>query len=211
MATARQVFNFADGGLNMFQSATGGCSGGVTSPAAPNATYCMSIAAGSENCRLDIIDAGSELSPGTATTSPYKATFKFRTTDATPAAAIDFFSFRDNSGTVDSAKHITLRLRTDGDVEIRSGDNGTVDATISAPFTADTWHDISVWFQLSATGDAEVVIDGASTTTNSKDYAATDGTNVAAHWQNAASSSTTIYVADRDWETKQKYRAMYRQ
>ena len=192
MATGLYANNFDDGGLNLITN-SGGSPSSVSSPAPPFANYAIQLDAGEyiglQSNNLEV------LLPSASVTSPIKVTFKVRFTDVTPGASIDFFRQGANNDT-DAGANIALRLRTDGDVEIRSADNTTVDATISAPFTADTWHEISVWVQISATGNAEVVFDGNSTTTTSKDYLSTSGSTSRCSWQNNTSSAMTMYVTE---------------
>jgi len=128
--------------------------------------------------------------------APFKNLFKVHFTDTTPSSDSDFAVFHKSGGSTDGYRNLTLRLLTTGNVEVRSNDNGTVAATITAPFTDNEWHQVSVWFEESATGDAEIVIDGTSTTITSADFDASTGTanNVRPRFFGPASG--TMYITE---------------
>ena len=189
MAQCELVWALPDGGLSQFAGISGAPSA-TASPAPPNSKYALQVDT-DEHCYLVNHGGGGRLLPS-AGSSPYKFTFLIRLTDTTPSAQFILCGVRNSGGSTDAYFNIALELRTDGDLEVRSNDNSTVDATISAPFTANTWHEISIWYQESATGNAVVTIDGNKTSTTSKDYLASTGT--ARRWLQLGEGAVTSDV-----------------
>ena len=69
----------------------------------------------------------------------------------------DFFQVIDTS----SGVSIALRLKTDGDVDLIR--NGTVAATLTTPFTVNTWHFVEIGIIINgSSGKFIVVIDGSN-------------------------------------------------
>ncbi len=81
--------------------------------------------------------------------------FYYRFSDLSPTTEYRFFAAT-FSAHVTVGSPLNLILETDGDVRVEDDDDATI-ATISSPFTVDTWHKIDVRY-LPGTTDGEVQI-----------------------------------------------------
>ncbi len=198
MAEIRKVISFASGDTAMIDTIASGSPSVASTPAPPNSKYCVVADASVGSSVISFLFPESGNDQGLINTSgnyasPFKYTFKVRFDDVTPTNAVKMVQCG-NSGLF-AETDLALRLNTNGDVDILSGGTAdTIDATFTTPFTANTWHEISIWYQRSATGNAEVVIDGTSKTTSSKDYLGSVTTSAGIHFRNAASPDTEIIV-----------------
>lgn len=209
MGVFRSCWNFADGGLGMFDALSGSPVNGSTSPTPPNASRRMEVVANSWiKLRTSSFAGGRDKSTNTGSLGTYqKVLGKYYFPDITPTAAIDFFRMHAENGASlsDSDTQIVLRLRTDGDVEVRGNENATVVSTITAPFIANTWYDISVTFEVLNSGQSRVWInkttDPLANATIQSDSAAdylqsTGGTLGQFYAYNPSGTGTSFYVTE---------------
>jgi hypothetical protein len=116
MAAFVYANNYDDGGLNLIGSSSGSPAA-VAAPSGSKANYAIELSAAEH---VALRPGALVLLPSGSITSPTKCTAKLYITDVTPAAAVDFLWFGSTASGTDSERDLTLRLRTDGDVEIRS-------------------------------------------------------------------------------------------
>ena len=148
MAAGIYSNNFHNQGLETVSGQSGAANVAVPSSTGVVAERCIELGAGDYFFVDSNTFAVLPSSPGSA---PFKFIFKVYITDVTPAANIDI-NFLRGGGSTDAYKNLVVRLNTSGNVEIRSSDNSNIVRTITSPFTANTWHQIAVWYEESATG-----------------------------------------------------------
>jgi len=175
---------FETGGLEEAQDTTN--SPTVQTTTVRSGTYALKLAGAASAPTYDIAYLG------TGGLTSFEVGFAFRTTTVIPTNDVDFFTGRDNL----PANLIRLRLKaTTGNVDLIDANNAVV-GTITAPFTADTWHYIELFWQRLATGNAEVFIDDVSKlSVTSQDFETDRALNVY-RFTGDSTTAEDIYIDD---------------
>lgn len=149
--TLNNFVGFETGGLEE-ASAT------VNSPTAQtttvrSGTYALSLAGAVSAPSYEIAPVGTNGGSGAI------QGFGYRTTTVIPTNDTDVFQAWSAN---DATTLIRLRLKAvTGNVDLIDANNAVV-GTITAPFSANTWYFIELFWEILAAGDAEVFIDGVS-------------------------------------------------
>ena len=149
--TLRNFVGFETGGTEEVDGQVGSPAVNSTAPV-KSGTYSLKLdgaaTAAQVDFNIDLLESASRGLYG----------FHFQTNDVTPTNDVDIFAIVDTAG----AAHFALRLKTTGNVDLIDA-NGAVQATITSPFTVNTWHFIEVgWKRDNTVGKVIVDINGGS-------------------------------------------------
>lgn len=126
----------------------------IQSSVVRSGSYAVEFAAAATPARVIFVKAASSGADGDALSNGIVVGLGFRLSDKTPNTAYDFLWVDGSAG----SQHIRLRLLTNGDVELRDAGNTAV-ATITDPFSVDTWHFVELYFERADSAPAKVWID----------------------------------------------------
>lgn len=127
----------------------------------------------------------------------YVVGFAVRFSDVSPDAAVVFAGANGGIGTTSLNTPIwRMRLAADGDLEfLEGGGSQTVVATVTTPFTVDTFHYIELVWATQNVGDFEIFIDGVTAASGTGDFlVGLDFETV--FFLNESAANTDIYFDD---------------
>ena len=128
----------------------------VTSPVM-DGIYCWELTSG------DMVELDNNRIGAAAPSNDHYAGFKFRFTDTTPGSDTQFWRAEEAGTTI-----LNLTLKTDGTIDVgyKSGSPDNISPTL----TNDTNHAFEIWWQLGASSNIKVYVDGTNVLdTTSKD------------------------------------------
>lgn len=170
------------GGINMIDTAAV-LPGAVSSPSPPhvNESYCL---------RLDWKEVAQAHNFTLGASDWYTVICHVRFDDVTPTVAINFLNFEEGAPSYACAM---LSLNTSGYVELYDANGTLISTSATQPFTANTWHKVSMKLKHAAATDLQVKIDGAIVFDETS-FDATNGSTDGTVYVYNGSSIETLWV-----------------